>query len=102
MQLRRGQFWSTFWVLALLLAWLVNWFLSNLLHTLFWKLLGDWRIPLTEGQMTTYIAANLIPFMCVLLAAAILAILIRNHMAFVDNATGAADPIAQAEKGGRR
>jgi hypothetical protein len=36
--------------------------------------------------------------MCVLLAAAILAILIRNHMAFVDNATGAADPIAQAGK----
>jgi hypothetical protein len=54
MQLRRGQFWSTFWVLALLLAGLVTWFLSNLLYTLFWKLLGDWRIPLTEGQMTTY------------------------------------------------
>jgi hypothetical protein len=69
MQLRRGQFWSTFWVLALLLAGLVTWFLSNLLYTLFCKLLGDWRIPLTEGQMTTYIcrqfdSIHVCPFGC--------------------------------------
>jgi uncharacterized BrkB/YihY/UPF0761 family membrane protein len=84
MRLRKGRFWSAFWLLALVLAGLITWFLSNLLYTLFWKLLGDWGIPITEGQMITYIAANLVPFVLVLSAAALLAVLVRDHTVFTD------------------
>ena len=84
MRLRKGQFWGAFWLLTLFIAGLITWFLSNLLYTLFWKLLGDWGVPITEGQMITYIAANLVPFVLVLFAAAALAKLIRDHTVFVD------------------
>ena len=104
MRLRKGQFWSAFWLLALFLAGLFTWFLSNLLYTLFWKLLGNWGVPITEGQMTTYLAANLVPFVLVFFAAAILAKLIRDHTVFADGsfANEATSPVAQQSEFGKR
>lgn len=87
MHVNRGVFWGLFGVIAVFIAVFVTWFLGNLLYSLFWKVLSVWRVPVTEGQMTAYIAAHLVPFLLTLLAAGILAWLIRNQLALADEAS---------------
>ena len=74
------RFWTTFGVLMVLLAGAVAWFVGNLLYTIFWKVLGDWGIPITEAQMTAYIAAHLVPFLLVLGLGGVLAWIIRKQI----------------------
>lgn len=80
MRLGKGAFWAAFWALFLLIAVFVTWFLSNLLYSLFWKVLNDWGSPVTEAAMIAYIASNLAPFLLTLCAASILAILVRDQL----------------------
>jgi hypothetical protein len=81
MRMSNRKFWSIFWLLIVFAAIATAWFLGNLLYTVFWKVLGDWGFPITEAQMTAYIAANLVPFLGVLLIGALLSILIRKQIA---------------------
>ena len=74
------HFWKVFWTLALVLAGLVTWFLGNLLYTLFWTVLGDWGVPITEAKMTAYIAAHLVPFILILLVGTGFYFFIRSHI----------------------
>lgn len=79
----RACFLGFFWVLAILIAGFVAWFLGNLLYSLFWKLLLDWGIPITEAQMTGYIAAHFVPFALIIGAATLLGWLIRKPLSSV-------------------
>ncbi|MGA7433874.1 MAG: hypothetical protein WBW35_25870 [Xanthobacteraceae bacterium] len=80
-------------MLLVLLAFLGAWFSSNLFYTLFWTVLGKWGFPITEAQMVAYIAANLLPFLLILLVGAILSFVIRHQLATAGAANAAYVPI---------
>jgi len=75
------RFWALFWALFLVLAFLGAWFLGNLAYTVLWAVLGKWTFPITEVQMVTYIAANLLPFVLILIVGGLLSLLIRHRIA---------------------
>jgi hypothetical protein len=78
--LTRQQFNRGFWTFAVALAFLVAWFSSNLFYTLFWAVLGDLGVPVTEAKMTAYIAAHLVPFVLILLVGTGFYFFLRSHI----------------------
>jgi hypothetical protein len=75
------QFWAVYWALFIVLAALGAWFLGNLAYTVLWTVLGKMGLSVTEPQMATYIAANLLPFVLILVVGAALSLLVRNQIA---------------------
>ena len=75
------QFWTVYWALFIVLAALGAWFLGNLAYTVLWTVLGKMGLSVTEPQMATYIAANLLPFVLIRVVGAALSLLVRNQIA---------------------
>jgi hypothetical protein len=77
------RFWAIYWTLFILLAALGAWFLGNLAYTVLWTALSKTGFAITEPKLATYIAANFIPFVLILIVGAILSMLVRNQLATV-------------------
>jgi hypothetical protein len=75
------KFWTLYWALFIVLAALGAWFLGNLAYTVLWTVLGKMGVSVTEPQMATYIAANLLPFVLILIVGGALSLLVRNQIA---------------------
>jgi hypothetical protein len=86
----KSRFKRGFIAFVFVIAGLVAWFSSNLFYSAFWVVAAGMGLPVTETQMTAYIAAHLFPFLLTCAAGVGFYYFIRSHIG--DQKSAASQP----------